>query len=50
LQHRWVVYSETTLDATFSGAVGCDAMNGLEDLPDLKAFRVLDPTGAQQTC
>ena len=35
--------------STFFSAVGCDVVNGLKYVPDLKALSVLDPTGANAT-
>ena len=48
LRHRWVVYSPSPPDSTFFAAVGCDVVNGLKYVPDLKTLSVLDPTGAQR--
>ena len=48
LRHGWIVYSESFPDSTFFTALGCQVVNGLKYVPDLKAFRVLDPTGAQK--
>ena len=48
LRDRWIVYSTGPWDATFFSAVGCDVVNGLKYVPDLKALAVLDSTGAQR--
>ena len=48
LRHRWVVYTPSPADSTFFAAVGCDVVNGLKYVPDLKTLSVLDPTGAQR--
>jgi hypothetical protein len=48
LRHRWIVYSASPPDSTFFSAVGCDVVNGLKYVPDLKALSVLDPTGVQR--
>ena len=45
LRDRWIVYSTRHWDSTFFSAVGCDVVNGLKYVPDLKALAVLDPTG-----
>ena len=48
LRDRWIVYSAGLWDSTFFSAAGCDVVNGLKYVPDLKAFAVLDPTGSQR--
>ena len=48
LRDRWIVYSTRHWDSTFFSAAGCDVVNGLKYVPDLKALAVLDPTGAQR--
>jgi hypothetical protein len=47
LRDRWIVYSQGHIESTFFSAIGCDVVTGLKYVPDLKALRVLDPTGAQ---
>jgi hypothetical protein len=48
LRQRWIVYSGSPPDSTFFSAVGCDVVNGLKYVPDLKTLSLLDPTGAQR--
>ncbi len=47
LRHRWIVYSESVAATGFFSAVGCEVVNGLKYVPDLKTLSVFDPTGAQ---
>ena len=47
LRHRWIVYTESVAATGFFSAVGCEIVNGLKYVPDLKTLGVFDPTGAQ---
>jgi hypothetical protein len=47
LRHRWIVYSESVAATGFFTAVGCEVVNGLKYVPDLKTLNIFDPTGAQ---